>query len=213
MSGTVLVAPSILSADFSRLGEEIRKSAEAGADWIHVDVMDGVFVPNITIGPCVVKSARKSASIPFDCHLMIQKPENFIKQFSDAGADIITFHLEACKDPAASVKAIKAAGKKAGVSIKPGTDAKELSGLLKMVDLVLIMTVEPGFGGQSFMKEMLPKIKELRRVFGGYIEVDGGINSETARLVVDAGANVLVAGTAVFGENDYAQAIRRLKGE
>jgi len=213
MSRKIMIAPSVLSADFSILGEEIRKVVDSGADWLHIDIMDGVFVPNITIGPCVIKAIKKNAQVPFDVHLMIDNPVNHIEQFAGAGADIITFHIEACRDPRRTIAAIKDKGKKVGISIRPKTSISAISPFFDEIDMVLVMTVEPGFAGQKFMEDVVPKIKSIRDVFDKDIEVDGGINVDTARKVVDVGANVLVAGTAVFGEEDYRIAIRRLKGE
>jgi len=213
MKKKTMIAPSILSADFSRLGEEVEAAAKAGADWVHIDVMDGVFVPNLTIGPCVVRSIRGRTKIPFDVHLMIEDPVKYVKEFSAAGADIITFHIEACKDPGATIAAIRGEKKLVGISVKPGTDVSAIEGLLQHVDLALVMTVEPGFGGQSFMDDCVAKIKKLSGIFKGHIQVDGGINVETAKKAVAAGAGVLVAGTAVFGEKNYKEAIRRLRGE
>ena len=213
MAKKIMIAPSILSADFSKLGKEINEVAKAGADWIHIDVMDGVFVPNITMGPCVIKSVKKKCSIPFDVHLMIEDPHKYVEKFSNAGADIITFHIEACKDPRRTIEAIRENGKKVGVSIKPKTPLSDISAYFDAVDMVLVMSVEPGFSGQSFMPEALTKIEGLRRVFEKDIQVDGGITVDTAKDVIKAGANILVAGTAVFGEKDYNKAIRGLKGE
>jgi ribulose-phosphate 3-epimerase len=207
-----LVAPSILSADFSRLGEEIEAVEKAGADWIHIDVMDGHFVPNITIGPVVVKWARAASRLPFDVHLMIDNPERYIEQFAKAGSDIITFHAEVEEDPKEIIRLIKFYKKKVGVSIRPKTGIDAIRQLLPMVDMVLVMTVEPGFAGQEFIFDCLPKIEELRKAFRKDIQVDGGVNASTAVDVIKAGANVIVAGSAVFGTADYAEAIRKLRG-
>ena len=207
----VLIAPSILSADFSRLGEEIRDVEKAGCDWIHVDVMDGHFVPNLTIGPVVVKWMRKVTKLPLDVHLMIDDPAKSLEDFKKAGADWITVHYEACQtDLRAVLEQIKALGLKRGVSVKPGTPAEVLAPFLSEIDLILVMTVEPGFGGQSFMEGAVHKVPYLRKKFHGLISVDGGINAETAKKVVSQGADILVAGTAVFGKPDRAQAIREL---
>ena len=214
-----LIAPSILSADFARLGEEVHAIDEAGADWIHIDVMDGHFVPNLTIGPGVVKALRPHTAKPFDVHLMISPVDNFLDAFAEAGADRITVHPEAGPHVHRSVQHIKALGKKAGVSLNPATPAKALDYLLEEIDLVLVMSVNPGFGGQKFIASQLRKIEAIatriaKENLDVLIEVDGGINAETAPLAVNAGANVLVAGTAVFrgGPSAYAANIRALRG-
>ncbi len=212
-SEKILIAPSILSADFSELGREIKAIEKAGADWVHIDVMDGLFVPNITIGPLIVKAIRPITDLLLDVHLMINDPGKYVERFAEAGGDIITFHAEACDSADEVIERIRKNGKKAGVSIKPGTSLSLLDNVLDKVEMVLIMTVEPGFGGQAFMEEMLVKISELRKKFSGYIQVDGGINMETSREVIAAGADVLVAGTAVFGQDDYARAIKNLRGQ
>jgi ribulose-phosphate 3-epimerase len=215
-----LISPSILSADFARLGEEVRAIDAAGADWIHVDVMDGHFVPNLTIGPAVVKALRPHTHLPFDVHLMVSPVDQWLQPFADAGADIITVHPEAGPHVHRTVQAIKALGKKAGISLNPATPAKMLDYLLDEIDLVLVMSVNPGFGGQSFIASQLKKIEAVRKMIDKSgraidLEVDGGVDAATARQCVEAGANVLVAGSASFkgGPASYAANIAALKGE
>ncbi|MBA2937923.1 ribulose-phosphate 3-epimerase [Paenibacillus sp. CGMCC 1.16610] len=215
----VHVAPSILSANFAKLGEEIKDAELGGADWIHVDVMDGHFVPNITIGPLVVDAIRPVTKLPLDVHLMIEDPDRYIPDFVKAGADLISVHVEACTHLHRTLHLIKQSGVKAGVVLNPATPISLIEHVLdENLDLVLIMTVNPGFGGQAFIPGMLGKIRALRDqanakgLSGLHIEVDGGINEVTARQVVEAGADVLVAGNAVFGQSDRADAIRRIRG-
>lgn len=218
MQQNIRIAPSILSADFARLGEEIRAIDHAGADYIHIDVMDGHFVPNLTIGPCVIKDLRPHSTLPFDVHLMIEPADPYLEDFAQAGADIITVHLEASAHTHRSVQAIKALGKKAGVSLTPTTPPEALEYMLDMLDLILVMSVNPGFGGQSFIPSQLDKIAAIRRMIDASgrsidLEVDGGVNAQTARQVIAAGADVLVAGSAVFTGNaeNYATNINTLR--
>ncbi|MGD2041765.1 MAG: ribulose-phosphate 3-epimerase [Anaerolineae bacterium] len=211
------IAPSILSADFGRLGQQIAEAETAGADYIHVDVMDGHFVPNITIGPLVVRAARQATRLPLDVHLMIESPERYLADFAAAGANILTVHVETCPHLHRTVQQIKELGCRAGVTLNPSTPATSLEEIVPFVDLVLVMTVNPGFGGQTFIAEMLPKIERIHSMLravgsSAELEVDGGIDPETAPRTAKVGANVFVAGSAIFGaEEGVAQAITRLR--
>jgi ribulose-phosphate 3-epimerase len=209
----IKISPSLLACDFSRLGEEIRAITEAGADMIHCDIMDGNFVPNITFGPPVVAKLRSHCSVPMDVHLMIHRPEDYVEAFVDAGADIITFQIEATHHPHRLVRRIQDLGCKAGIVLNPGTPENTITYLAGMVDMVLVMSVNPGFGGQSFIPEMLTKIRNIREMIGDScdLEVDGGIDENVASDVIEAGANVLVAGSYIFSHHSYQEAIQLLK--
>lgn len=212
----IKIAPSILSANFARLGDEIKDVEKGGADYIHVDVMDGHFVPNITIGPLIVEAIRPVTKLPLDVHLMIENPERYIGAFVKAGADIITVHVEACTHLHSVIHQIKSAGIKAGVVLNPHTPVSLIQHILEDIDLVLLMTVNPGFGGQSFIHSVLPKIRQVARMveeknLDVEIEVDGGVNAETAKLCIKAGANVLVAGSAIYNQSDRGKAIREIR--
>ncbi|HAP67058.1 MAG TPA: ribulose-phosphate 3-epimerase [Nitrospinae bacterium] len=214
----IKIAPSILSADFSRLGEELKAVEEAGADLIHVDVMDGHFVPNITIGPMVVEAVRKSTKLPLDVHLMIEDPDFYIPYFIKAGADIITVHVEVCKHLQRTIRAIKEQKKTAGVVLNPATSLNAIDNILDEVDLVLLMSVNPGFGGQEFIPSTVKKVEKLKRMINDAklkvdIEIDGGIKPENAVDVIKAGANILVAGSSVFKSKDYKKMINLLRGK
>ena len=208
----IYISPSLLAADFNNLGAEVKRIEDAGADYLHLDVMDGVFVPNISFGLPVIESLRKVSGLVFDVHLMITKPERYVERFANAGADIITFHYEACDDPAAAIAKIKALGKKASISISPKTPAEAILPFLSELDMVLVMTVKPGFGGQSLIPETLEKVKIIRKAidenrYNCNIQVDGGISEKNISLVTEAGANVIVAGTAVFRSPDPKKTI------
>ncbi|WML50515.1 ribulose-phosphate 3-epimerase [Neobacillus sp. PS3-34] len=213
----VKIAPSILSADFSRLGEEIKDVEQGGADYIHVDVMDGDFVPNITIGPLIVDAIRPVTKLPLDVHLMIENPDEYIEAFAKAGADYITVHVEACRHLHRTIHHIKSFGVKAGVVLNPATPVETIQHVLADIDMVLLMSVNPGFGGQKFIPDVLSKITAVKKMaqdkgLNIEIEVDGGVNSETAKLCIEAGANVLVAGSAIYNEADREKAISALRG-
>jgi ribulose-phosphate 3-epimerase len=213
---TIKIAPSILSSDFSRLGQQVAEAREGGADYIHVDVMDGHFVPNITIGPLVVQAVRSATQLPLDVHLMVEAPERHLPGFAEAGADILTVHVETCPHLHRTVHQIKDLGCRAGVSLNPSTSITTLEEIIPFVDLILVMTVNPGFGGQEFIKEGTSKIKRVRAMLdacgsSAELEVDGGIDVTTAPQVVEAGADVLVAGSAVYGRDNIADAIDRIR--
>lgn len=213
----VKIAPSILSADFSKLGEEILAVEKGGADYIHIDVMDGHFVPNITIGPLIVEAIRPVTKLPLDVHLMIENPDQYIEAFAKAGADYITIHVEACRHLHRTVQNIKSFGIKAGVVLNPATPVESIQHIIGDIDMVLLMSVNPGFGGQKFIPEVLPKIRKVKEMaeqkgLDIEIEIDGGVNSETAKLCMESGATVLVAGSAIYNEEDYAKAISLIRG-
>ena len=213
----IKIAPSILSADFLKLGEEILAVEKGGADYIHIDVMDGHFVPNITIGPLIVEAIRPITKLPLDVHLMIENPDQYIEAFAKAGADYITVHVEACRHLHRTIQKIKSFGIKAGVVLNPATPVESIQHVIGDIDMVLLMSVNPGFGGQKFIPEVLPKIRKVKEMaeqkgVNLEIEIDGGVNPETAKQCMEAGANVLVAGSAIYNQPDYAKAISLIRG-
>lgn len=211
MRNKILIAPSILSADFSKLAQDAKNMEDAGADMLHIDIMDGHFVPNITIGPIVVEHLKKHVSVPLDVHLMVSEPEKYSKRFIEAGADIVTFHIEACPDPSGLIDEIRKNNARSGLVINPPTDLAKLKPYCKLVDFILIMSVNPGFAGQKFIPSVLDKVKELRKIYDKDIEIDGGINYETAKQAVSSGVNVLVAGSFIFNSKDPKETIKKLK--
>ncbi|MCI0532579.1 MAG: ribulose-phosphate 3-epimerase [candidate division Zixibacteria bacterium] len=216
MKSEIIIAPSILAADFRNLQDEIKKVEKAGADWIHCDVMDGHFVDNLTFGPVLVEAIKRSTKLPLDVHLMIENPVKYLKDFAQAGADILTVHIEACPNLKPVISQIKSLGMKAGCSVRPKTSLAKVKPYLKDLDLLLIMSVNPGFAGQSFMASVLPKVKEAQKLkqekrYKYYIEIDGGINPKTTKSAKSAGAEVLVAASAIFKAKDYRKAIRELR--
>jgi ribulose-phosphate 3-epimerase len=218
MASPIKIAPSILSADFGRLAAEVQAVERAGADWIHVDVMDGRFVPNITIGPVVVAAVRKATKLPIDVHLMIVEPERYVEDFAHAGADILSVHVETSNHLARTLQHIRSLGKKAGVVLNPHTPPDSVEYVLERTDLILVMSVNPGFGGQAFMPEVLPKLRAIRKMIDARgldieLEVDGGVAPGTAAKVVEAGARVLVAGSAIYGHPDYAASMAALRAD
>lgn len=211
------IAPSLLAADFSKLAEEVKRVEDAGADLLHIDVMDGHFVPNLSMGPMIVESLRNKSKLPFDVHLMVEEPARFVKPYADAGADIISVHVECFCGLYRTIKSIKEYGKKAGIVLNPPTPISSIEYLLNDLDMILIMSVDPGFGGQSFIPNVLPKISEARKMINEHelkidLSVDGGVNEKTAPLIVKAGANVLVMGSAIFREKDVKSVIQKYKG-
>ncbi len=216
MSSMPLIAPSILSADFGRLAEAVRQVEAAGADWIHIDVMDGHFVPNLTVGPPIVEALRKETKLPLDVHLMMTNPDDFIEEFAEAGADYLTVHVETCPHLHRTLQSIKEHNVKAGVTLNPATSVSTLDQVMSEVDLILVMTVNPGFGGQSFISSCLEKVSRIRELLNqvkkpGLLEVDGGVNLQNAGSITKAGADVLVSGSAIFGSKDYASTIRQMR--